>query len=107
MINSEHITLLAFWGAITGTIGTLAGVANLYIRHKQHQQDKALLDSESIFNFFSAPHHNHKIIVRSVGRRPVTLSSIRYLIRPKGVFKNLFRKKEHSAGRWMWMTFRR
>ena len=102
MNESEITQLLAFWGALTGTVGTIAGLLNLYIRHRQHQQDKARLSAESIFKFHFAPHHDHEIVIKSLGRRPVTLERIRYFVIPNNFFDRLTRKRLHKKNKWIW-----
>ena len=40
--------VLALWGAVTGTIGTLAGLLGLWLRFRQHGLDKPKLKCESV-----------------------------------------------------------
>lgn len=96
---------LAIWGAITGTIGTIAGIVNLVLRIKQHKGDRPnLLCSTD----FSCEHcsgkvnQRQKVVVRSIGRRPVTPDFIRYFIKPTGFWNNLFRRLIWRSGRWIY-----
>lgn len=70
---------LALWGAITGTIGTVAGLLGLWLRFRQHGLDKPRLKCESSFGYDGPNSPKNKITVRAVGRRPVSIDSIRYL----------------------------
>lgn len=45
--------VLAIWGAVTGTIGTFAGLLGLWLRFRQHGLDKPKLLCESSFGFDS------------------------------------------------------
>ncbi|MDD5175715.1 MAG: hypothetical protein PHQ05_04745 [Sterolibacterium sp.] len=92
---------LSIWGAITGTIGTVVGLFGLWLRFRQHGLDKAGLSCESDFGFESPTRNQHKIIIRSTGRRPVTVDAIRYFIVPQGTWHNFFRKWQHRKGRWI------
>lgn len=97
------VRALAVWGAITGTIGTLAGVVNLIIRYKQHKGDQPKLRCQSEIRF----HHlsgrvtpNHRIVVRSIGRRPVSIDLIRYYFSPDGVWPLFVRRIQWALGKW-------
>jgi hypothetical protein len=101
MSTQEVTSALAIWGAVTGTIGTVAGLLSLYLRFKQHKQDAANLKcgSEFVFDRYSYP--NHRIICRSVGRRPITIEAINYYILPKKLWQRLIKNKLHKEGKWV------
>jgi hypothetical protein len=94
--------ILAIWGAVTGTVGSIAGLLGLWLRFKQHGLDKASLVCEAEFGYDSPEWSKHKIIIRSIGRRPVTVDHIRYLIRPNKFLHKITRNHQHSKGRWLW-----
>lgn len=105
-MEAESLTqTLAIWGAVTGTIGTIAGIANLILRFKQHKNDQPTLLCSSNFSFehsAGVPRPQHKLIVRSVGKRPVTVDYVRYFIRPKGFWQSLFKQVVWSQNRWIY-----
>jgi len=94
--------LLAIWGAVTGSIGTFAGLLGLWLRFRQHGLDKPKLQCESSFGFDSPTHVKHRIIIRSVGRRPVSVDKVRYFIAPRGWKQKLTRGWQHKNGIWLW-----
>lgn len=94
---------LSVWGAITGTIGTVAGLLGLWLRFRQHGLDKADLRCESEFGFESPTCRQHKITIRSTGRRPVTVDAIRYLVVPRNTWHKLFKRLLHRSGRYVWV----
>lgn len=94
--------VLAIWGAITGSIGTIAGLLGLWLRFKQHNLDKPKLNCESSFGFDAPDRPNHKLIIRAVGRRPVVIDVIRYYITPKNWKHRISKKWQHKKGRWLW-----
>jgi len=93
---------IAIWGAVTGTIGTVAGLLGLWLRFRQHGLDKAKLLCESSFGFGSPNRSLHKLIIRSVGRRPVVIDNIRYFITPRDWKHRLTKSWQHKKGRWLW-----
>jgi len=96
---------LAVWGAITGTIGTIAGIANLVIRLKQHKKDQPKLKCASDFSFehsSGSVSPKHKLILRSIGKRPVTVDHIRYFIKPKAFWQRVLKKWIWSNNRWIY-----
>ena len=94
---------LSVWGAVTGTIGTVAGLLGLWLRFRQHGLDKAELRCESEFGFESPTSKQHKICIRSTGRRPVTIDAIRYLIVPHKIWHKLFKRLLHRRNRYVWV----
>lgn len=94
--------LLAIWGAITGSIGTVAGLLGLWLRFRQHGLDKPKLLCESSFAFDSPTHAKHIITIRSVGRRPVSVDKIRYFIAPRSWNEKLIIWWHYKNGRWLW-----
>lgn len=94
--------VLALWGAVTGTIGTLAGLLGLWLRFRQHGLDKPKLKCESSFGYDGPNFSKHKITVRAVGRRPVSIDSIRYFITPRSWKQRVTKYWQHKAGRWLW-----
>lgn len=94
--------MLAMWGAVTGTIGTVAGLLGLWLRFKQHGLDKAKLLCESSFGFESPNRALHKLTIRSIGRRPVVIDNIRYFITPRDWKHRLIKSWQHKKGRWLW-----
>lgn len=92
---------LAIYGAITGTIGMLTGLFNLYIRYSQHKQDSAKLICTSEFNYSSPYHENFTIIARSIAKRPISLDSIKYYARPP-MLKRLFKSYFHNKGQYIY-----
>jgi len=93
--------ILAVWGAITGTIGTFAGLLGLWLRFKQHELDRAELSCESSFEYESPTHSRHKITIRSTGRRPVAIDHVRYFITPRTWRDKIIKKLLHKKGRWV------
>jgi len=87
---------LAIWGAITGSIGTIAGLINLWIRLKQHRLDVSKLKCDSDFNYELPTTPKHKLIIRSIGRRPLTLDKIQYFIMPKTWAHKIIKKWHHN-----------
>lgn len=102
MSQTEVTEALAIWGAVTGTIGTLAGLLGLWLRFRQHGLDKAKLECESSFGFELPTHAKHKIIIRSVGHRPVTIDHVRYYVMPRTLKQKLTKSWQHKQGRWIW-----
>lgn len=104
-MEAESLTqILAIWGAVTGTIGTIAGIANLILRFKQHKKDQPTLLCSSKFSFehsAGVARPQHKLIVRSVGKRPVTIDYVRYFIKPKGFWQSLFKQAVWHQHRWV------
>ncbi|MDR9497766.1 MAG: hypothetical protein RI556_01215 [Hydrogenovibrio sp.] len=103
-MEAESLTqTLALWGAVTGTIGTIAGIANLVLRFKQHKKDQPRLLCSSNFSFghfAGSPHPKHKLTLRSIGKRPVTIDYVRYFIKPKSFWQSLFRHRAWHQNRW-------
>ena len=89
---SENITLgIAMWGAITGTLA-------LWLRWIQHQRETAKLKCSASFLWemrSDIPNPNFRIIIRSMGKRPITIDYIQYFIRPSSF-------KHRIALRWKW-----
>lgn len=94
--------VLAIWGAVTGTIGTAAGLLGLWLRFRQHGLDKAKLLCESSFGFDLPNRPLHKLTIRSIGRRPVVIDNIRYFITPRDWKLKLTKSWQHKKGRWLW-----
>ncbi len=94
--------VLAIWGAVTGTIGTVAGLLGLWLRFRQHGLDKAKLLCESTFGFDSPNRPTHKLTIRSTGRRPVVIDNIRYFIIPRDWKQRITKTWQYKKGRWLW-----
>ncbi|WP_392342677.1 hypothetical protein [uncultured Shewanella sp.] len=94
--------VLAIWGAVTGTIGTVAGLLGLLLRFRQHGLDKADLICESSFGFDSPDRPLHKLTIRSIGRRPVVIDNIRYFITPRDWKHRVTKTWQHKKGHWLW-----
>ncbi len=94
---------LSVWGAVTGTIGTVAGLLGLWLRFRQHGLDKAELKCDSAFGFESPSSRQHKISIRSTGRRSVTVEAIRYFIVPRNIGHRLFKRFLHRGGNYVWV----
>ncbi|CAO1665095.1 RING-type E3 ubiquitin transferase [Halomonas sp. NYA30] len=99
MIQTE---VLALWGAVTGTIGTLAGLLGLWLRFRQHGLNKPKLKCESSFGYDGPKTPKHKITVRAVGRRPVSIDYIKYFILPRTWRQRATKYFQHKKGRWIW-----
>lgn len=85
MAESNLVQALAIWGAVTGTIGTVTGVIGLILRYRAHKRDNPFLQCEADFSFEHSSGEarpKHKITVRSVGRRPVSVDYVRYFTKP-------------------------
>lgn len=94
--------VLAMWGAVTGTIGTFAGLLGLWLRFMQHSLDKPKLLCESSFGYDSPNRPKHKLTIRSVGRRPVVIDNVKYFITPKNWKQRITKSWQHKKGRWLW-----
>lgn len=95
---------LALWGAVTGTIGTVTGVLGLWLRFRHQKRDQAQLKCEVQFNFEvtnGCPSPRYKFIVRSVGRRPVTLDAIEYKYNPESFKDRLLKHRLWRTGKWV------
>ena len=105
-MEAESLTqTLALWGAVTGTIGTAAGIANLVLRFRQHKKDQPKLLCTSEFSFehsAGVARPQHKLIIRSVGKRPVTVDYVRYFINPKGFWQSLFKQRAWNKNLWIY-----
>ena len=78
----DQTAILALWGAITGTLGTFAGLFSLWLRFRQHRLDKTKLRGESWFGFTAPEKTQHKITLRCIGRRPISIDGIQYCVAP-------------------------
>jgi hypothetical protein len=94
--------LLAIWGAVTGSIGTFAGLLGLWLRFRQHGLDKPKLLCEASFDFEVPSHAKHRITIRSVGRRPVSIDKVCYFMAPRDWNEKLICWWHHKNGRWLW-----
>lgn len=90
--------ILAIWGAATGTIGMVSGLLGLWLRFRQHCLDKPKLLCELSLGFKSPNQPAHKLIIRSMGRRPIVIDSIRYFIMPKDWKKKITKSWQHKKG---------
>lgn len=94
---------LAIWGAITGTIGTVTGVAGLVLRVKQHRRDNPALKCSAVFKFEHSSgdvRPLHRIVLRSTGRRPVAPDFIRLYLQPRSLLHRIFRTWYWRQGLW-------
>lgn len=98
----KQTEIFAIWGAVSGTIGTIVGLIGLWLRFRQHGLDKAQLRCDASFGFDSPNHHTHKLTIRSIGRRPVVVDTIRYYITPKSWKQRITKTWQHKKGRWIW-----
>lgn len=96
---------LAAWGAFTGSIGTITGALSLYLRFKQQKRDQVKLKCEANFDheFYHGPKpiKKYKIVVRSVGRRPVTIDHAQYRLGPLQFPDRLQRWTKWHKGEWV------
>lgn len=99
--NQDITTLLAVWGAITGTIGTLSGAATLWLRLKQQKRDNRDIRCKSSFGFEAPPKASHRIRIESHGKRPVSIDHIRYYLIPRIRRHKLTKRLQHKRGRWL------
>lgn len=101
----ENTEQLAVWGALTGSIGTITGALSLYLRFRQQKRDQVKLKCEvdfgHEFNQLSSPRKKYKIIVRSVGRRPVTIDHVQYRLGPLEFPTKLQRWAKWYKGEWV------
>ena len=97
----NQVEVLAIWGAVTGTIGTVAGLIGLWLRFKQHSLDKPKLICDAYFEFDSPNQPKHKLTVRSLGRRPVVIDEIKYFITPKNLIHCITKLWQHKKGHWL------
>jgi hypothetical protein len=101
----ESTEQLALWGALTGSIGTITGALSLYLRFRQQKRDQVKLKCEVDFGYEfrkgSIPIKNYKIVVRSVGRRPVTIDHVQYRFGPSEFPKKLQRWAKWRKGEWL------
>ena len=97
----NQVEVLAIWGAVTGTIGTVAGLLGLWLRFKQHSLDKPKLICDAYIEFDSPNQPKHKLTVRSLGRRPVVIDEIKYFITPKNLIHCITKLWQHKKGHWL------
>lgn len=101
-MEAESITqTLALWGAVTGVIGIIAGIANLV--PKKQKIDRPNLSHSltlSVKHSPDATHSMHKLTLSSVGEPPVAIDYVRYFIKPKGFWQSLLRHREWYKNRW-------
>ena len=105
MAESNLVQALAIWGAVTGTIGTISGVIGLILRYRTHKRDNPFLqcDSDFFFEHLSGDARpKHKITVRSVGRRPVSVDYVRYFMRPGRRWHRVFKWYHWYRKRWVY-----
>lgn len=105
MEESNLVQILAIWGAVTGTIGTVAGVIGLILHYRAHKRDNPCLQCESDFSFEHSSGRaspKHKITIRSVGRRPVTVDYVRFFMRPGRRWHRVFKWYHWSVKRWVY-----
>ncbi|GAA0209509.1 hypothetical protein GCM10009123_16170 [Kangiella japonica] len=105
MEESTLIQTLAVWGAVTGTIGTVIGVISLILRFRAHKRDNPSLLCAADFSFEHSSGGavpKHKITIRSVGRRPVSVDYIRYFMKPQRRWHSIFRRYHWSQKRWVY-----
>lgn len=94
---------IAIWGAVTGTIGTVTGILGLWLRYRHQKRDQPRLKCEVLFDFEvsdGVPRPKYKVVVRSVGRRPVNLDGIEYYYKPKTLKDRLMRRRLWRDGKW-------
>lgn len=75
------------------------------MRFRHQKRDQARLNCEVDFAFEvtnGVPKPKHKIIIRCVGRRPVTLDSIEYSYHPPHLKKRRFRRRLWREGKYCW-----
>lgn len=82
----DQIELFAVWGAVTGTIGTFAGLLGLWLRFKQHGLDKPKLVCDASFEFDSPNHPKHKLTIRSLGRSLLLLMRLNILLHQETLY---------------------
>ena len=95
--------ILAIWGAVTGSIGTVTGILGLWLRFCHQKRDQAHLKCEVDFSFEvtnGIPNPKYKIIIRCVGRRPLTLDAIEYSYNPPDLKNRLFRRRLWRDGKY-------
>lgn len=101
----ESTEQLAIWGALTGSIGTITGALSLYLRFRQQKRDQVKLKCEvnfdHEFHHGSKPRKKYKIVVRSVGRRPVTIDHAQYRLGPLEFPEKLQRWTKWRKGEWV------
>ncbi|NHH86573.1 hypothetical protein CDPAHKCJ_01714 [Cobetia sp. MB87] len=90
---TEH---LALWGAITGTIGTIAGIVNLWLRFKQHNLDKPKLVCIADFQFYDPSTPTHSLVAINGGKRPITIDKIKYYINPPSWKLKIIKSRSHK-----------
>lgn len=96
---------IAIWGAVTGTIGTVTGILSLILRFRHQKRDRAKLFCEADFSYElnnGKPKQTYGIIIRSVGRRPVSLDQIEFQYIPDTrkarIFRHFLWRKGHYTG---------
>ncbi|WP_152534633.1 hypothetical protein [Martelella sp. AD-3] len=97
---------LAAWGAITGTIGVLAGLINLVLRVREHIRDQSKIAAEPVFDFTINPEEANpkfSIVVRAIGRRTVTLDKVEYYYQPSEE-RFSFLRKHYMWKRRKWVS---
>lgn len=88
MTDEDLTRYIAIWGAITGTVGTVAGLASLLLRYRHFRRDKPRLSCEVSFDFIiysDEARRDFELTLRNIGRRPVFPQAIEYLGQPNGL----------------------
>ncbi len=95
---------IALWGAITGTLGTIIGLLNFRLRYNAQKKDRPKLKCKAVFErelSSGTPRIFSNIIVRCIGRRPVTLDKIEYRFSPDSLKDRLQGTRLWHLGRYV------
>lgn len=96
---------IALWGAITGTIGTVTGVLALILRYREYRSDQAKLWCAPNFRFEHSagmPRPMHTIVMRCVGKRPLSIEHVCYLLRPPKLHQRVIKRWLWRRNRWVY-----
>ena len=104
LINNNTV-IIASWGAITGTIGTIIAILSFIIKIKSYLRDNSRLKiaTQLDFSFKSGDLKQQNIIVvASIGKKDVFIDSIKYYLQIDGFFKRLFSRSLYKKGLYIY-----
>ena len=101
---NNNTQILAIWGAITGTLGSMIGVLSFIIKYKVYNKDKALLKIITNLGFTfnrSGIKQKNSITVVSVGKKTVFVESIQYFLRIENICRRFISFFYYNKGLYL------